>query len=140
MSKYLFENKYLSIASIDMNGLKHINDNYGHAEGDEALCRLGGVLEGLINNEEVCARTGGDEFLVVLYSDSRERDAKFIKEFMLAMQEEEKKKKRELRREIKDLKHYKEKLEENPDDSVYKTLAEASERKIKKLQDEGVTI
>lgn len=89
--RYEDENKYLSIASIDMNGLKHINDNYGHAEGDEALCRLGGVLEGLINNEEVCARTGGDEFLVVLYSDSRERDAKFIKEFMLAMQEEEKK-------------------------------------------------
>ena len=56
------------------------------------------------------------------------------------LQEEEKKKKRELRREIKDLKHYKEKLEENPDDSVYKTLAEASERKIKKLQEEGVTI
>lgn len=89
--RYEDENKYLSIASIDMNGLKHINDNYGHSEGDEALCRLGGVLEGLINNEEVCARTGGDEFLVVLYSDSRERDAKFIKEFMLAMQEEEKK-------------------------------------------------
>lgn len=89
--RYEDENKYLSIASIDMNGLKHINDNYGHAEGDEALCRLGGVLEGLINNEEVCARTGGDEFLVVLYSDSRERDAKFTKEFMLAMQEEEKK-------------------------------------------------
>ena len=56
------------------------------------------------------------------------------------LQEEEKKKKRELRREIKDLKHYKEKLEENPDDSVYKTLAEASERKIKQLQEEGVTI
>ena len=88
--RYEDENMYLSIASIDMNGLKYVNDNFGHAEGDEALCHLAGVLESLINDEEISARTGGDEFLVVLYSDSRERDAKFIKEFMVAMQEEEK--------------------------------------------------
>ena len=89
--RYEEEGKYLSIASIDMNGLKYINDNFGHAEGDEALCHLADVLKRLIGKEEICARTGGDEFFVILYSDLRERDANFIKEFITAMQEEEKK-------------------------------------------------
>lgn len=84
------EGKYLSIVSIDMNDLKYINDNFGHAEGDEALCRLAGVLERLAGEDEVAARVGGDEFFMLLYSDSRERDEHFEEAFIEAMQEEEK--------------------------------------------------
>lgn len=84
------EGKYLSIVSIDMNDLKYINDNFGHAEGDEALCRLAGVLDGLVGEDEICARVGGDEFFMLLYSDSRERDEHFEEAFITAMQEEEK--------------------------------------------------
>lgn len=87
--RYEEEQKCLSIVSIDMNGLKYINDNFGHAEGDEALCRLARVLERLIGKEEICARVGGDEYFVILYSDSKERDADFARKFMEAMQEEE---------------------------------------------------
>lgn len=85
------EGKYLSIVSIDMNDLKYINDNFGHAEGDEALCRLASVLESLIGEDEICARVGGDEFFMLLYSDSRERDEHFEEAFIAAMEEEEKK-------------------------------------------------
>ncbi|MBO5057336.1 MAG: GGDEF domain-containing protein [Lachnospiraceae bacterium] len=88
--RYEDERKYLSIVSIDMNGLKYINDNFGHAEGDEALCRLAKVLEKLIEEDEICARVGGDEFSVLLYSPTRERSIDFERQFISAMQEEEK--------------------------------------------------
>ena len=81
-------NKYLSIASIDMDGLKYINDNYGHAEGDDALQRLASVLKRLTRAEEVCARVGGDEFSVLLLSDTRERHKDFEYIFRQAIKEE----------------------------------------------------
>lgn len=53
----------LSIISLDMDGLKRINDTYGHAEGDEALHSLGSIIRGSLK-QELAARIGGDEFLV----------------------------------------------------------------------------
>lgn len=53
----------LTIISLDMDGLKRINDTYGHAEGDEALHSLGGIIKGSLR-QEFAARIGGDEFLV----------------------------------------------------------------------------
>lgn len=81
-------NGYLSIVSIDMDGLKYINDNYGHAEGDEALIHLAKVLQSLVKEDEICARIGGDEFVVLLVSDSRDRHLEFPKLFNRAMAEE----------------------------------------------------
>lgn len=86
---YIEEGKYLSIVSIDMNGLKYINDHFGHSEGDDAICRLARVLKGLVQGEEICARMGGDEFSVLLYADTRERDKNFKQLFLNAMKEEE---------------------------------------------------
>lgn len=87
--RYKEEEKCLSIVSIDMNGLKYINDNFGHAEGDEALCHLARVLEKLVKEDEICARVGGDEFSVLLYSNTEERSREFEKQFAAAMKEEE---------------------------------------------------
>lgn len=53
----------LSIISLDMDGLKQINDTYGHAEGDEALHSLGGIIKNSLRHE-FAARIGGDEFLI----------------------------------------------------------------------------
>lgn len=87
--RYQKEEKFLSIVSIDMNGLKYINDNFGHSEGDEALCRLAKILEGLMNEDEICARVGGDEFFVLLYSDTQKRELEFAERFIHAMRKEE---------------------------------------------------
>lgn len=57
------ENMDLTIISLDMDGLKHINDTYGHAEGDEALHNLGGIIQDSLG-QEFGARIGGDEFLI----------------------------------------------------------------------------
>lgn len=86
--------KFLSIVSIDMDGLKYINDNFGHAEGDVALCALAEVLKTLVGPEELCARVGGDEFAVILLGDTVERHLQFEEQFdaaMKAVNEREKK-------------------------------------------------
>ena len=49
---------------IDMDGLKSINDNYGHNEGDFAIQRLAEVIRECCRRDSVCARFGGDEFII----------------------------------------------------------------------------
>ena len=55
----------LLVIAADLDLLKHINDNYGHAEGDNALIVVANALNTCFEYGEVCARTGGDEFLVI---------------------------------------------------------------------------
>lgn len=52
------------IMMMDMDGLKKINDNYGHQAGDEALITLAGILKDISSDEIKVARTGGDEFTI----------------------------------------------------------------------------
>ncbi|MBQ9898622.1 MAG: GGDEF domain-containing protein [Ruminococcus sp.] len=63
----------LLISFIDMDGLKMINDNYGHKEGDFALQRLAAVISDCCRRGWICARFGGDEFLI-LGTASGEKD------------------------------------------------------------------
>lgn len=57
---------YLNVAVVvfDLNGLKEINDQYGHEVGDDAISIAGKMLRELFT-KEVCFRIGGDEFVVV---------------------------------------------------------------------------
>ncbi|CAM4456445.1 GGDEF domain-containing protein [Paenibacillus tarimensis] len=57
--------KRISVSIIDLNGFKTINDTYGHAAGDQLLCRVTEVLTGIAAKGEIVARWGGDEFIVV---------------------------------------------------------------------------
>ncbi|MCR4990055.1 MAG: GGDEF domain-containing protein [Lachnospiraceae bacterium] len=68
---------YLSIVSLDMDGLKKINDLYGHAEGDASLSEFASVLLSVLENEEICARYGGDEFAAILLSSDKDRHLRF---------------------------------------------------------------
>jgi diguanylate cyclase len=58
------------VAMIDIDRFKRINDQYGHAAGDEVLRRLAREALGAIRVADVLARWGGDEF-VLLLSDAR---------------------------------------------------------------------
>ena len=57
--------KALSVAIIDVNGLKQLNDQHGHAAGDDALRRIGQILSAGVRGDDLVARIGGDEFAVV---------------------------------------------------------------------------
>lgn len=50
---------------IDLDGLKAINDTYGHESGDQILVALGHLLAGVCRDSDTVIRWGGDEFLVV---------------------------------------------------------------------------
>lgn len=52
------------ISFIDMDGLKHINDDLGHNEGDLALQRLASMIADCCREGWICARFGGDEFIL----------------------------------------------------------------------------
>ena len=56
----------LSVLHIDLDLFKEINDNHGHAVGDAVLIELAGRLNETAGSSNLVARTGGDEFLIVL--------------------------------------------------------------------------
>lgn len=52
------------LSFIDMDGLKFINDNYGHNEGDFAIRQLAEIVKSCAGTRGICARIGGDEFII----------------------------------------------------------------------------
>ena len=55
-----------SIIAVDADKFKHINDTFGHLAGDEVLARIGATLIDTMRVSDAVARTGGDEFVVLL--------------------------------------------------------------------------
>ena len=56
----------LSIAMVDLDNFKVVNDTYGHLAGDRALIRIAGTLKGELRRQDLLGRYGGEEFLVIL--------------------------------------------------------------------------
>ena len=66
----------LAVFLIDMNGMKKINDRYGHAEGDFCLTTIADAMLKSARLDEICIRTGGDEFVVLAKNyDEKKADA-----------------------------------------------------------------
>lgn len=53
----------------DLDGLKKINDTFGHLEGDQAVNAVAGILKDTFRASDVTARLGGDEFAVAVIQD-----------------------------------------------------------------------
>ena len=69
-----------AIVSIDMNGLKSINDARGHEAGDEALRTLGACFLRTLDYRYPAYRVGGDEFIVVCRDISREETEQLVED------------------------------------------------------------
>ncbi len=67
----------LSVAVMDIDGLKRINDTYGHAEGDRLIQRAAAAWKLALRDVDFIARLGGDEFFVIL-PDCRAREAEEV--------------------------------------------------------------
>ena len=81
------ENRTMAIIGIDMDGLKSINDNFGHSEGDFALGVLADAIREASFSSEIGFRVGGDEFQVLVMDYSENSVAKFLKRFSSYLEE-----------------------------------------------------
>ena len=67
----------ISIVIADIDGLKLVNDKYGHNEGDNYIKTVVGVINNTIRGEDIFARIGGDEFAIILMETTKNA-AKYI--------------------------------------------------------------
>ena len=68
----------LAVFLIDMNRMKEINDHFGHAEGDFCLCTIADAMQKSAYQDEICIRTGGDEFVVLAKHYDQRKEETFI--------------------------------------------------------------
>jgi diguanylate cyclase (GGDEF)-like protein len=62
----------------DLDGLKEINDTFGHREGDTAIVKAGEILRATFRHSDVVARLGGDEFVVLAVEAANDTDQQLL--------------------------------------------------------------
>ncbi len=70
----------ISIIMGDVNGLKLVNDVFGHFEGDRLLCSAAQIMEEVCRPKDITARWGGDEFIILLSNTTEEETGAICKE------------------------------------------------------------
>jgi diguanylate cyclase (GGDEF)-like protein/PAS domain S-box-containing protein len=80
LKRYNFSRYYpLSVIMIDINGLKIVNDSFGHDQGDKLLQHFASLLGSISRKGDVVARLGGDEFVILLPSTTAKQVHDFHK-------------------------------------------------------------
>ena len=70
---------FIHVISIDMDGMKSINDGFGHLEGDNAIKSVAQAINECFAQPCISARFGGDEFVVAIFSeDEKEPTSEII--------------------------------------------------------------
>ncbi len=77
--------RQFSVIMLDVDGLKRINDTYGHDAGDEVLRRMVRVLRSNVRETDQVARWGGDEFFVFYPDTGEEQVRKLARRLALAV-------------------------------------------------------
>jgi len=75
----------LSIVYADVNGLKVINDAFGHESGDQLLIMVADAMKTTCRADDIIARIGGDEFLILLPKTDATQAAKIIERIKVSM-------------------------------------------------------
>jgi len=66
VKRYIRYDTPVTLALIDIDDFKEVNDTHGHREGDRILSAMGKTLLRLARNSDICCRYGGEEFVVIL--------------------------------------------------------------------------
>ena len=74
----------ISVILIDVNGLKFVNDAFGHSEGDRILIDTARIIEESCRREDIICRWGGDEFIILLPQCSEEEVEKICQRIKTA--------------------------------------------------------
>ena len=68
-----------SVAVVDIDNLKPINDTWGHSAGDKAIRVVARSMRSLIRADDMLFRWGGDEFLMLMFNLSEEETSRRLK-------------------------------------------------------------
>ena len=72
------EDLLVTFIMADVDGLKYVNDTYGHSSGDLLLKEISNILKDNFRDEDTIARTGGDEFYIILPGTSKEEAGRIV--------------------------------------------------------------
>ncbi len=75
LEKSVSQNKNLTICFIDLNGLKQVNDIFGHQIGDEFITQIVNIIKSQVKFPDYVFRLGGDEFLIVSHLNKKQVEA-----------------------------------------------------------------
>ena len=78
----------LSIAMGDINGLKLLNDSFGHATGDLLIKMVADMIKTGCRSDDISARLSGDEFVIILPQSNREESLKVLERIMSLLDDE----------------------------------------------------
>jgi diguanylate cyclase (GGDEF)-like protein len=81
-------NAQAALLLIDLNHFKRVNDTLGHHVGDLLLQRVGAIFSGRVRRSDTVARTGGDEFSIILEEPTSRTDALHVCEVLLELLKE----------------------------------------------------
>jgi len=76
----------LSIVMADVNGLKLTNDAFGHLAGDKMLKETANIIKDECRSDDIVARVGGDEFIILLPSTSLEETTRIVERINMSIQ------------------------------------------------------
>jgi diguanylate cyclase (GGDEF)-like protein len=76
------------LAVLDLDQFKQVNDRYGHATGDGVLRQFGQLLRQTFRTEDVVARWGGEEFVIGMYSMTKENGVQRVKQVLETLRQQ----------------------------------------------------
>lgn len=86
-SRAIQRNEPYAVAVVDIDHFKHINDTRGHDAGDAVLVEFASILRSCVRREDVLARYGGDEFVIVMPGASANTRARFLERLRHALKD-----------------------------------------------------
>ena len=78
----------MTVAFVDLDGFKRVNDELGHAAGDKVLCAVVDRINHIVRQTDLLARVGGDEFVLLLPEIDQEAAKVIVPKLHLALTEE----------------------------------------------------
>ena len=83
--KFKQTGEVFSIAALDMDSFKRINDQYGHGVGDDLLVLTAKTMQGALRESDLLARTGGDEFAIIMPNCTASQGKRIIQRLLNAV-------------------------------------------------------
>lgn len=83
----LYQSQITAVASLDMNGLKQLNDTKGHGAGDQALIQIGQCMLDAADKSIIPYRMGGDEFAILFLKKDEDKVRDTLEKVRSAVQE-----------------------------------------------------